>query len=320
MNYENKISTNQNLTFDDLGENITSTIFTNYDLLISDQCLHSIKIIKGELDKPNAENRKEIKGSLIKQFKQTLEYLEYLNTNTHASSRKREKRNYPIEAIRESLINAIIHRDYEQPGSILVKVYNDRIEIISIGGILGLSLEAIKAGVSQTRNPKLAEKFYNLKLTNDCGSGINKIFASYEKYNKKPKIETTNEYFKITLPNVNFQKEETDIINEKIIDNNISDSNASLKDEIKYHIEKKEIATIKEEKENEEKMKLIFSLPERQQKILETLKNGSKTRKEIQNILSIRSQTKTSSFLKKLIDLNLVERKREGKNITYRKI
>lgn len=91
MNYENKISTNQNLTFDDLGENITSTIFTNYDLLISDQCLHSIKIIKGELDKPNAENRKEIKGSLIKQFKQTLEYLEYLNTNTHTFSRKREK-------------------------------------------------------------------------------------------------------------------------------------------------------------------------------------------------------------------------------------
>lgn len=320
MNYENKISTNQNLTFDDLGENITSTIFTNYDLLISDQCLHSIKIIKGELDKPNAENRKEIKGSLIKQFKQTLEYLEYLNTNTHTFSRKREKRNYPIEAIRESIANAIIHRSYEQPGSILVKVYNDRIEIISIGGILGLSLEAIKAGVSQTRNPKLAEKFYNLKLINDCGSGINKIFASYEKYNVKPEIETTNEYFKITLPNINFQKKENDTIEQNIMDNNISDNNTNLKAEIEYHIEKKEITTIKEEKENEEKMKLIFSLPEIQQNILETLKNGSKTRKEIQNILSIRSQTKTSSLLKKLIDLNLVERKRERKNIIYFKI
>ena len=76
-----------------------------------------------------------------------------------------DRRDYPEDALRESLLNSIVHRDYSFSGSNLVNIYEDRIEFVSLGGLVsGLELESIFLGVSQSRNPNLAAVFYRMRL------------------------------------------------------------------------------------------------------------------------------------------------------------
>ena len=64
---------------------------------------------------------------------------------------------YPPMAIRESYINALIHRDYYIEGSVLVSMFDDRLEFMSLGGTMpGVTHDLMLAGVSVTRNEKLA--------------------------------------------------------------------------------------------------------------------------------------------------------------------
>jgi len=66
-----------------------------------------------------------------------------------------DERDYPEDAIREALLNAIVHREYSFSGSTIINLYADLIEIISLGGLVsGLSLEAAMIGASQPRNEK----------------------------------------------------------------------------------------------------------------------------------------------------------------------
>src|SRR5699024_12417567 len=61
-------------------------------------------------------------------------------------------------------LSILIHRNYNFSGSILVSVFDDRIEVTSLGGLMtGLSIDDIIAGVSQTRNKNLANIFYRLE-------------------------------------------------------------------------------------------------------------------------------------------------------------
>ena len=131
-----------------------------------------------------------------------------------------DKRNYPPEAIREALLNAIVHRDYSISASTLISIFDDRIEFVSIGSLVrGISFDDITLGVSVLRNPRLANIFYKLKLIEAYGTGILKIYESYTDYVKKPKIEVSNNAFKITLPNINFiseRVEDSEIITKSV--------------------------------------------------------------------------------------------------------
>lgn len=115
-----------------------------------------------------------------------------------------DKKDYPEEAIREALLNAIVHRDYGFSGSIIINVNDSKMEFISLGGLLpGLSTEDIRIGVSQPRNKKLAEVFHRLRLIESYGTGIRRIFKLYENCSVQPSIEVTTDAFKIVLPNMN---------------------------------------------------------------------------------------------------------------------
>ena len=77
-------------------------------------------------------------------------------------------------------------------------------EFISIGGLVpGLSTEDIRSGISQPRNKNLANIFHRLHLIESYGTGIRKIFNLYEGYREQPRIEVTQNTFKIILPNMN---------------------------------------------------------------------------------------------------------------------
>jgi ATP-dependent DNA helicase RecG len=115
-----------------------------------------------------------------------------------------DMRDYPPEAIREALLNAIIHRDYAFSGSILISIFDDRLEIVTIGGLVkGITLRDVMLGISILRNQHLANICYRLKLIEAYGTGMPKIMGCYDDYAVKPQIEATDNAFKITLPNTN---------------------------------------------------------------------------------------------------------------------
>ena len=182
-------------------------IYTNLALLLSDQCLHTTKIavFKDEFC-TEFRDSKEFGGSVLKQFEDSINYLALCNktVSTIKGVVRTDKQDYPEEAIREALLNALVHRDYSFSGSIIINVNDSKMEFISLGGLLpGLSTEDIRIGVSQPRNKKLAEVFHRLRLIESYGTGIRRIFKLYENCPVQPSIEVTANAFKIVLPNMN---------------------------------------------------------------------------------------------------------------------
>lgn len=183
-------------------------IYTNLGLLLSEQCLHTIKAAVFEGINQNVfKDRREFSGSLMQQLNDVYDYIDFHN-QTHATFRKLlriDTRDYPEVAVREALLNTLVHRDYSFRASTLISIYDDRIEFVSIGGLLpGLELDDLMMGVSVCRNPHLANVFYCLQLIEAYGTGMKKIMGAYANALVQPKIKTTNNAFKIILPNVNF--------------------------------------------------------------------------------------------------------------------
>ena len=182
-------------------------LFTNLAFLLSDQCTHSIKVgVFSDKNNTVFKDKKEFSGSVLEQLENTYNYLSLCNQNRAVISGLERKDNFDYDesALREALINAIIHRDYSFNGSIIINVNDYEIEFISIGGLLpGIYEEDIHNGISISRNRDLSEIFHRLKFIESYGTGIKRIFSVYENCDKKPEIKITPNSFKITLPNMN---------------------------------------------------------------------------------------------------------------------
>jgi ATP-dependent DNA helicase RecG len=185
----------------------SGTAFTNLALLLSDQCEHTTKIaVFADEFKTQFKDSKEFGGSVLRQMEDAFSYL--MLCNQHPAElkglRRVEHPDYPEEALREALLNAIVHRDYSFSGSIIINVNDTETEFISIGGLLpGLSTEDIRSGISQPRNQNLAEIFHRLHLIESYGTGIRRIYYLYKDCSAQPRIEVTPNAFKIVLPNLN---------------------------------------------------------------------------------------------------------------------
>jgi ATP-dependent DNA helicase RecG len=230
--FENNVSSIQNLHFNylkdifkkhniEIDDNKFKTLniinlnnkYTNLGLLLSDECPYSIKcaIFNGN-NKLEFKDRKEFTGSVLKQVNDTFEYLDLYNKTKGkiVGLERIDTKDYPEYALRESLLNAIIHRDYHFTGSILISLFDDHLEITSLGGLVkGLSIEDLYNGVSESRNPDLANIFYRLKYVESFGTGIGRIVESYKEYDKEPLILNTENVFKVTLYNVNYTGNES---------------------------------------------------------------------------------------------------------------
>lgn len=224
--FENMRSLEQHLTFEvtskefaerkvELGVSQMKTlgminadgIYTNLGLLLSEQCIHTVKaaVFEGK-DQSVFRDRWEFSGSLLQQLNEVYDYIDRRNQirATFDKLRRIDKRDYPEVAVREALLNSLVHRDYSFSASTLISIYVDRIEFTTIGGLLtGVSLDDIMLGLSICRNPKLANVFYRLELIEAYGTGIRRIMKSYEGQQKEPIIKTTDNAFKIILPNLN---------------------------------------------------------------------------------------------------------------------
>lgn len=180
--------------------------YTNAALLMSDQCEHSIKCaVYDGTGKTKFKARKEFFGSILKQMDEAYEYINLSNNqnSTFDGLKRVDHPDYPVEAIREALLNAVTHRDYDYSGSIIINVYEDRIRFVSIGGLVkGITVIDIMNGVSQPRNSIIADLFYRLGLIESYGTGIKKIFESYSEALHKPEIQPAPASFVITLPKI----------------------------------------------------------------------------------------------------------------------
>ena len=185
----------------------TEELYSNLALIISDQCTHTTKVaVFGDDANTEFRDSKEFGGSIFEQLDDTYSYLTLCNKKiaTFKGLERIEKADYPDAALREALLNALVHRDYSFSGSVIINVNDNEMEFISIGGLLpGLSPEDIRSGISQPRNKNLADVFHRLHLIESYGTGIRKIYNLYAKCSVQPRIEVTSNTFKIILPNMN---------------------------------------------------------------------------------------------------------------------
>ena len=188
----------------------TDGLYTNLGLLLSDQCAHTVKFaVFNGMKKGEFKTRKEVDGSVLKQMRSAFDFLNLSNNLAAVFSGldRIEQYDYPEEAVREAILNAIIHRDYAFSGSIIVNLYDDRIEFVSLGGLMpGLRTEDLFIGVSQPRNEKLANVFYRLKHIEAYGTGLRRIMQHYEDLDVKPEINATHGAFMLALPSMNYAR------------------------------------------------------------------------------------------------------------------
>lgn len=190
-----------------LGIKTPDGVYTNLGLLLSDQCTHTIKTaLFSGVKKEQFQDRKEFSGSILQQMNDAYAFIDLNNKkkSTFSGLHRMDQRDYPETAVREALLNSLVHREYSFSSSTLISIFSDRIEFVSLGGLVkGLTLKDIMLGISQCRNEKLAAVFYRLQLIEAYGTGIPKIIESYEGCSCQPKIESSDNAFKITLPNRN---------------------------------------------------------------------------------------------------------------------
>jgi len=274
----------------------TDGIFTNLGLILSDQAVHTVKLAVFEgLEKEIFKDRKEFSGSLFKQLNDIYSFLDMYN-HTHAEVRglyRYDKRDYPQDALREALLNALIHRDFAFSSSTLISIFDDRIEFVSVGGLPGgICLEDIQLGLSMPRNEYLANVFYRLRLIEAYGTGIAKINRSYKECMRKPLLQTTANAFKIILPNMN---------NQQIFKPQTEGFMVSMPSSI-YETAVKNISFNESEEE-------ILTLFNKQKEIV---------RIDVENVLSI-SQAMAVRLLRSLQDKGVIKAVGGGKNTRYRK-
>lgn len=223
--FEDNVSLNQELTFQksskvfaahelsfgsrqlqSLGLIRTDGIFTNLGLILSDQCPYTIKtaVFQGT-DQTLFKDRREFSGPLFAQLEECYDYMQ-LNNPVSAVFKglyRVDRKAYPDVALRETLLNCLVHRDYGISTGTFISIYDNRVEFTSLGGLLpGIAKEDILLGLSVCRNKKLADIFYRLELIEAYGTGLLKIKNAYAESLTKPQILTSPNAFKLILPKV----------------------------------------------------------------------------------------------------------------------
>lgn len=181
-------------------------LFSNLGYMLSDQCARGIKIARFTGNaKMVFQTRRDLDGSVVRQVVDALEMLDMLN-NVHAEVGARpervEWRDYPPEALREALVNAVVHRDYRIRADIGINLFDDRCEIVSPGGLPdGATTMAALAGISVARNPRLAALFYRLRWVEAYGTGLMKMRDAYGGTGLEPEIDFLDGAVRVILPN-----------------------------------------------------------------------------------------------------------------------
>ena len=269
-------------------------LYTNLALLLSDQCAHTTKVavFQGKGSDAVFRDRCEFSGSLLKQLEEAYQFLDRYNSikATFSGLWRTDTRDYPENALREALLNSLIHRDYLFSGGTIINMFDDRVEFISLGGLVrGISMETAMNGVSQSRNPNLQAVFYRLNLVESYGTGIRKIIGLYKGFSPQPDFWSGEGGFKVTLYNRNENAE----------DASLYDGSLVREPQITYGA-----------KENDSLSSVYSSI------YALAKERGEVTRKEVDDKFGF-STTKSFNILKKMCASGLLQQKKCGYQTVY---
>lgn len=265
--------------------------YSNTALLLSEENLYTstVAIFGSEKTLGSLIDSRRFKGSIFEQIDKILEYIDLNNhnrTEITGDPQRKERRDFPPVAIREGLINAFAHRSYIDMGVVQVKIYSDRIEILSPGPLPGgLTVKDVLAGRNYPRNHNVVYALRFLKYVEDLGTGIDRIEVSYEagETNKQPKLEAGENFVKLVLPNQNYITAPSNI--------NVVSTNDSNSIEVVVDDDGKIIDFLKEH---------------------QTIR-----RKDVENIFSIKG-SQANQKLKKLVDKKVLKKIGSGPKTSYR--
>jgi ATP-dependent DNA helicase RecG len=143
-------------------------------------------------------------GTLFEQFEMAFAFiLKHLDRSFIIKGKKREEKlEIPEIAIRETLLNAIVHRNYHIRAPIKIAIYDNRVEIFSPGDFPGpMQPSNLLSGLTYIRNPGICKIFRQAKYIEKLGSGFYNLFHSYEIWGlKSPTIIEGENYVKCILP------------------------------------------------------------------------------------------------------------------------
>ena len=168
-------------------ELLTDDGYYNYvAYLMADSNGVSIKVAKyaGTNKVDLIENNEYGYCSLIKATKRVLEKLEIENKTAAliTSTTRKEQPLWNKVALREAVINAIVHNDYTTENPPVFEIFSDRIEITSTGGLSIIkNIDDFFSGYSNPTSRELMRIYKDLELVEHLGSGLNRILEAYDK-------------------------------------------------------------------------------------------------------------------------------------------
>ncbi len=161
---------------------------------------------RSETGQPGYGRREEIGGPLARIIQRTWEVVgEEMRIGAVVKGLEREERTeYPISAVREALVNAVAHRDYRLGGRrIEVRMFSDRMEIVSPGGLPGFITVDNIVEEHFSRNPRVVSGLYQWGYIEELGLGVDLMIEEMVRAgHPPPKFKDTPYTFTVTLYNV----------------------------------------------------------------------------------------------------------------------
>ena len=182
---------------------------------MSDNNGNSIKVarFKGKEKLDILERNEFGRCCLIKSAYQVLDKLEVANATVvrvGGEAARREIRLVDKDALREAVLNAIIHNDYINGSYPVFELYDDRLVVVSTGGLpIGLTKDEFFKGLSHPRNRELMRIFSDMDLCEQLGSGMKKILKAYP----KDVFDISDHFISV---NFQYNKEAMDILSKNI--------------------------------------------------------------------------------------------------------
>lgn len=230
------------------------------------------------------KDRIQIKGaSVIEHFEKSMEfYHKHINKSDIINGEKRITfEEVPLVAYREAIANAIVHRNYSKRGNNRIEVFEDRIEIVSIGGLpIGISkIEFMNGSFSNVRNRIITDIFYRVNIIEKLGTGIRRIKNVYAKHDENPRFEAMENSVKIILP---------------------------------------KIRSLARKNKSGVKNDILRKLTPEEEKLFDYIKSSNEVNRAIiEKYMDIR-KTKATKMINRLMEIKLIAKNGRGKNVKYR--
>lgn len=164
--------------------------------------------------------KKEFEGSWVAVLEQVLDYVNIYN---EASARvigsdatRTEVKSYPDPSLREAVVNAFCHFDPSFPSDIKIEFFPDKVVISSPDSLHHTTMKDVLGGHQSFRNPNFVYVLSKFNFIENYATRPQKILNAYSKYPENPIIETTDNFFVVTLPNVKVGMQDINYFDEPI--------------------------------------------------------------------------------------------------------